>query len=271
MLCGAAITEMTGIISRRTLYYSRDASGEHSVVRSTTTTATCRSSEPSTTSTNGRCAICGAPEDLERGESRENYAYAFIHGAYPTEEMTGHEVRRDRREPAVPDRQRRQHADEADLPAVRRAGDRDGPAVRRDDHAVALVRRRHGPRRVPRADDQRPAAGASRRQPEVFTTASPAWRSTAACQLLPVGPRARRRLRVSHVQRAASPSDPRDPRTGRVRSSCPRERGRAHHREGSSARRADVRAASLVAEAVRPPRPTSRDCVARGIRGAIRF
>src|SRR6185503_5610775 len=24
---------------------------------------------------------------LERGETRENYAYAFIHGAYPTEEM----------------------------------------------------------------------------------------------------------------------------------------------------------------------------------------
>ena len=35
----------------------------------------------------GRCRICGAPEDLERGEGRENYAYAFIHGAYPTEEM----------------------------------------------------------------------------------------------------------------------------------------------------------------------------------------
>ena len=29
------------------------------------------------------------PEDLERGESRENYAYSFIHGAYPTKEMTG--------------------------------------------------------------------------------------------------------------------------------------------------------------------------------------
>ena len=27
-------------------------------------------------------------DDLERGEGRENYAYSFIHGAYPTKEMT---------------------------------------------------------------------------------------------------------------------------------------------------------------------------------------
>ncbi|MGV7428912.1 Eco57I restriction-modification methylase domain-containing protein, partial [Mycobacterium kansasii] len=34
----------------------------------------------------GRCTVCGGPESLER-EGRENYAYAFIHGAYPTKEM----------------------------------------------------------------------------------------------------------------------------------------------------------------------------------------
>ena len=34
-----------------------------------------------------RCTICGAPSDLERGRNRENYAYSFIHGAYPTKEM----------------------------------------------------------------------------------------------------------------------------------------------------------------------------------------
>ncbi|MDQ1250008.1 MAG: hypothetical protein QG597_4385, partial [Actinomycetota bacterium] len=34
----------------------------------------------------GRCAVCGAPESLER-EGRENYAYSFIHDAYPTKEM----------------------------------------------------------------------------------------------------------------------------------------------------------------------------------------
>src|SRR3546814_7058189 len=35
-----------------------------------------------------RSRICGAPADLERGEKRENYAYAFIHGAYPGQEMS---------------------------------------------------------------------------------------------------------------------------------------------------------------------------------------
>ena len=33
-----------------------------------------------------RCTVCGAPESLER-EGRENYAYSFIHDAYPTEEL----------------------------------------------------------------------------------------------------------------------------------------------------------------------------------------
>lgn len=88
MLHGAATTEMTGMISRRTLYCSADASGAHSVVRF---------DEPQGNlpfvpaehdfNSEGRCRLCNAPSDLERGSSRENYAYAFIHDAYPTEEM----------------------------------------------------------------------------------------------------------------------------------------------------------------------------------------
>lgn len=90
MLWGAAITEMTGLISRRTVYCSRDASGEHSVVRFKTHDGNL----PFVPAEHdfdekGRCTICGAPEDLERGQGRENYAYSFIHGAYPTEEMDG--------------------------------------------------------------------------------------------------------------------------------------------------------------------------------------
>jgi site-specific DNA-methyltransferase (adenine-specific) len=91
MLFGTSITEMTGIISRRTLYCSRDASGDHSIVRF--------HNEPGNLSFvpakhifgNGgkakSCDVCGAPSDLERGDKRENYAYSFIHDAYPTEEM----------------------------------------------------------------------------------------------------------------------------------------------------------------------------------------
>lgn len=93
MLFGAAVTEMTGIISRRSVYCSRDAASELSVVQFGTE----EGSIPfvPTEHTFGRdgkarnCDICGAPRDLERGNRRENYAYSFIHGTYPTKEMAG--------------------------------------------------------------------------------------------------------------------------------------------------------------------------------------
>lgn len=88
MLHGASITEMTGIISRRSLYCSADASGSHSIVRF----ADPQGNLPFIPAVhdfqaNGRCSLCNAPEELERGEGRENYAYSFIHGTYPTQEM----------------------------------------------------------------------------------------------------------------------------------------------------------------------------------------
>jgi site-specific DNA-methyltransferase (adenine-specific) len=89
MLWGAAITEITGQISRRTLYYSHDASSEHSVVRFETASGNLPFVPAAHVFKKGRCELCGAPETLERGASRENYAYSFIHGTYPTEEMKG--------------------------------------------------------------------------------------------------------------------------------------------------------------------------------------
>lgn len=87
MLYGTSITEMTGHIARRSLYCSRDASGDHSVVRFETDAGNLPFVPTEHEFTNGKCSACGAPEDLERGEKRENYAYSFIHGAYPTKEM----------------------------------------------------------------------------------------------------------------------------------------------------------------------------------------
>jgi site-specific DNA-methyltransferase (adenine-specific) len=93
MLWGSSITEMTGMISRRTLYYSRDASGPKSVVPFEAgagnlpfVRADHNFLKKDGVKTIG-CTQCGAPLTLERGESRENYAYSFIHRAYPTEEM----------------------------------------------------------------------------------------------------------------------------------------------------------------------------------------
>jgi site-specific DNA-methyltransferase (adenine-specific) len=89
MIFGCAITEITGIVSRRTVYCSRHAAGEHSVIRFDDDDGNIpfvRAEHDF--NKEGRCTFCGAPEDLERGEDRENYAYAFIHGAYPTKEMS---------------------------------------------------------------------------------------------------------------------------------------------------------------------------------------
>lgn len=88
MLYGSSVTEMTGQIARRSVYYSRDASSEHSVVRFDSEAGNIAYVPTEHTFKHGRCTVCGAPEDLERGDKRENYAYAFIHGTYPTKELS---------------------------------------------------------------------------------------------------------------------------------------------------------------------------------------
>jgi site-specific DNA-methyltransferase (adenine-specific) len=88
MLFGCAITQITGIIARRTLYYSREADGERSVVAFDRDHGNVPFVAAEHTFEEDRsCVVCGAPASLERGEGRENYAYAFIHGVYPTKEM----------------------------------------------------------------------------------------------------------------------------------------------------------------------------------------
>jgi site-specific DNA-methyltransferase (adenine-specific) len=91
MLHGCAITEITGHVSRRSLYYSRDAGGDQSVIPYDDTAGNLPfvpgEHDFRRRGNTRACRSCGAPETIERGESRENYAYAFIHEAYPTEEM----------------------------------------------------------------------------------------------------------------------------------------------------------------------------------------
>ncbi|MET3142482.1 UNVERIFIED_ORG: site-specific DNA-methyltransferase (adenine-specific) [Arthrobacter sp. UYEF2] len=95
MLFGTSITEMTGNIARRSLYCARDASSDHSVVRFASEAGNLPfvlSEHRFGRRKNGTltaCRICGAPPELERGSKRENYAYSFIHGGYPTKELSG--------------------------------------------------------------------------------------------------------------------------------------------------------------------------------------
>lgn len=96
MLYGCAITQVHGDMTRRSVYVSRDATSQHSLanfddsngnlpfVQSEHEYPLNKKGQAS-----GSCRVCGAPAHLERGDARENYAYAFIHGAYPTEEMRG--------------------------------------------------------------------------------------------------------------------------------------------------------------------------------------
>lgn len=86
MLFGTSITTMTGMISRRSLYCSRDASSGLSVVRFENPDGNLPFIPTPHSFVRERCTVCGAPESLER-EGRENYAYSFVHGTYPPKEL----------------------------------------------------------------------------------------------------------------------------------------------------------------------------------------
>jgi site-specific DNA-methyltransferase (adenine-specific) len=92
MLYGTSISEMTGIIARRSVYCSRDASGKHSVVQFENQEGNIPFIKTQhrfgQTGKAKKCDMCGAPAELERGDERENYAYSFIHGTYPAKERS---------------------------------------------------------------------------------------------------------------------------------------------------------------------------------------
>ena len=78
---GIAITELTSLLARRSLYCSKWANGTHSIAKSFTTDAGNVWFERIEHSwRDGRCGFCGASrKTLERGQEFESHAYAFIH------------------------------------------------------------------------------------------------------------------------------------------------------------------------------------------------
>ena len=88
-LFGIAITELTSLVSRRTLYCSMCADSPYSIVRFPTPEGNIRFQTTKHTWVNGKCSICGAAEaefgDKARRENKENHAYEFIHSEKPEE------------------------------------------------------------------------------------------------------------------------------------------------------------------------------------------
>lgn len=75
---GLAITELTSLITRRSVYCSKDASSEHSIVPMPTSSGNIWFDRVEHDFSNGKCKECKASAESER-DGRENHAYAFIH------------------------------------------------------------------------------------------------------------------------------------------------------------------------------------------------
>ena len=84
-LYGLAITELTALMSRRSVYCSKYANGRYSVCTAFDDEQGNIRYEPTAhTWQNGRCIYCGASQEVyDRGEELESHAYRFIHTANP--------------------------------------------------------------------------------------------------------------------------------------------------------------------------------------------
>lgn len=81
---GIALTELTSLLSRRTLYCSKRANSQHSVSYFDNEQGNVLYTPLSHTWVNGKCKYCGASKEVyDRGDQSEQYAYQFIHTDKP--------------------------------------------------------------------------------------------------------------------------------------------------------------------------------------------
>lgn len=81
---GIAITELTSLLARRSVYCSKDASSKYSISKFPTSSGNILYKNIKHTWVNGKCKYCGASQAVyDRGSEAEQYAYMFIHTDNP--------------------------------------------------------------------------------------------------------------------------------------------------------------------------------------------
>ena len=110
---GIAITHLTSLLARRSLYCSKHATGKHSIAKSfASDDGNIWFKRIKHSWKDGRCRYCGAPKEIfDRKDKLETHAYAFIHTdniKSPGRDIwRQYAVRRNHRQPAVSNDRRR--------------------------------------------------------------------------------------------------------------------------------------------------------------------